>query len=326
MKIVGQRGESDLATVYIGELKDGELIEFVESVQPPIPQSEKWVLIVSTLKGCPVNCPICDAGTSYAGKLSFGEIIGQIDYMVRKRYSDGRIPVSKFKIQFARMGDPVFNTAVLDVLSELPFVYDAPGLLPSISTIAPRGCDDFWGKLTEVKNRLYDNGKFQMQFSIHTSSEDARRELVPCSTLSFAEMSNWGGEFFRPGDRKISLNFAAVRGYPVDPAVIADHFSPECFMVKLTPVNPTHSSRSSGLEGIIDPDRPETADELVHGFRNEGFDTILSIGETRENRIGSNCGMYVGRLSSSPEEKAPRKHALQMIPCEHPDRHRNERN
>jgi 23S rRNA (adenine2503-C2)-methyltransferase len=326
VKIVGQRGESDLATVYIGELSGGELIEFVESVQPPIPQNEKWVLIVSTLKGCPVNCPICDAGISYAGKLSFGEIIGQIDYMVRKRYSDGKIPVSKFKIQFARMGDPAFNPAVLDVLSELPCVYDAPGLLPSISTIAPRGCDDFWGKLTEVKNRLYCNGRFQMQFSIHTSSEKARRELVPCSTLSFDEMSNWGADFFSSGDRKISLNFAAVRGYPVDPAVIADHFSPECFMIKLTPVNPTHSSRSRGLEGIIDPDSPETADELVNGFGNAGFDTILSIGETRENRIGSNCGMYVGRLSSNLEEKAPQKHALQMLSRELPDRYRRERN
>ncbi len=323
MKIVGQRGESDLATVYIGELSDGELIEFVESVQPPVPQSEKWVLIVSTLKGCPVNCPICDAGTSYAGKLSFGEIIGQIDYMVRKRYTNGKVPVSKFKIQFARMGDPAFNPAVLDVLQELPFVYDAPGLLPSISTIAPRGCDDFWDKLTYVKNRLYGNGRFQMQFSIHTSSEDSRGELVPCSTLSFAEMSEWGEEFFNSGDRKISLNFAAVKGYPVDPAVIADLFSPEYFMVKLTPVNPTHSSMSRGLFGVINPDSPETADELVSGFRDAGFDIILSIGETRENRIGSNCGMYVGRLSSNREEKAPQKPAVRMaLSHARPERHR----
>ena len=324
MKIAGQRGESDLATVYIAELKDGALIEFVESVQPPIPQNEKWVLIVSTLKGCPVNCPICDAGISYSGKLSFAEIIGQIDYMVRNRYSDGKVPVSKFKIQFARMGDPVFNPAVLDVLSELPFVYDAPGLLPSISTIAPRGCDDFWEKLTDVKNRLYSNGKFQMQFSIHTSSESSRPELVPCSTWSFAEMSEWGEGFFNPGDRKISLNFAAVRGYPVDPAVIADLFSPEYFMIKLTPVNPTHSSRNHGLTGIIDPDFPETADELVSGFQNAGFDTILSIGETRENRIGSNCGMYVGHLSSSREGKVLQKPAVQTILREHPDRYRRE--
>ena len=324
MKIAGQRGESDLATVYIAELKDGALIEFVESVQPPIPQNEKWVLIVSTLKGCPVNCPICDAGISYSGKLSFAEIIGQIDYMVRSRYSDGKVPVSKFKIQFARMGDPAFNPAVLDVLSELPFVYDAPGLLPSISTIAPRGCDNFWEKLKDVKNRLYTEGRFQMQFSIHSSSEKARHDLVPCSTWSFAEMSEWGEEFFSPGDRKISLNFAAVRGYPVDPAVIADLFSPEYFMIKLTPVNPTHSSRNHGLTGIIDPDFPETADELVSGFQNAGFDTILSIGETRENRIGSNCGMYVGHLSSSREGKVLQKPAVQTILRECPDRYRRE--
>ncbi len=310
MRIAGQRGESDLATVYIAELEDGELIEFVESVQPPVPQSEKWVLIVSTLKGCPVNCPICDAGTSYSGKLSFGEILGQIDHMVRNRYSDGRVPVSKFKIQFARMGDPAFNPAVLDVLQELPLVYDAPGLLPSISTIAPRGCDDFWENLTDIKNRLYTDGRFQMQFSIHTSAENSRRDLVPCTTWSFAEMSGWGEGFFSCGDRKISLNFAAVKGYPVDPAVIADLFSPEYFMVKLTPVNPTISSRSSGLLGVIDPDYPETAEELVNGFRNAGFDTILSIGETRENRIGSNCGMYVGRLSSIREGKVPQRHVV----------------
>lgn len=323
MKIVGQRGESDLATVYIAELKDGELIEFVESVQPPIPQNEKWVLIVSTLKGCPVNCPICDAGTSYSGKLSFGEIAGQIDHMVRRRYNDGKVPVSKFKIQFARMGDPAFNPAVLDVLQELPFVYDAPGLLPSISTIAPRGCDDFFEKLTNVKNRLYPVGRFQMQFSIHSSSEESRGKLVPCSTLSFAEMSKWGEEFFNSGDRKISLNFAAVRGYPVEPAVIADHFSPECFMIKLTPVNPTHSSMNRGLFGVIDPDNPGTADELVNGFRDAGFDTILSIGETRENRIGSNCGMYVGRLSSSRKEKAPQKPAVRMAVADaHSEKHR----
>jgi len=324
VKIVGQRGESDLATVYIAELKDGQLIEFVESMQPPLPQNEKWILIVSTLKGCPVNCPICDAGISYSGKLSFAEIIGQIDYMVRNRYNDGKVPVSKFKIQFARMGDPAFNPAVLDVLQELPFIYDAPGLLPSISTIAPRGCDYFWEKLTAVKKKLYTEGRFQMQFSIHTSSEEARSELVPCNTWSFAEMSEWGEDFYSSGDRKISLNFAAVRGYPVDPAVIADLFSPEYFMIKLTPVNPTHSSRNRGLTGIIDPDCPETADELVSGFKNAGFDTILSIGETRENRIGSNCGMYVGHLSSNPEEKAPQILALRMQPCEHPDRYHTE--
>ncbi len=323
MRIAGQQGESDLATVYIAELEDGELIEFVESVQPPVPQQEKWVLIVSTLKGCPVSCPICDAGTSYAGKLSAGEIIDQIDFLIREKYTDGKVPIAKFKIQFARMGDPAFNPAVLDVLRKLPYLYEAPGLMPSISTIAPHSCDDFFEGLKEVKSELYTDGRFQMQFSIHTSSEEMRRDLIPCKTLNFARISKWGEDFFTNGDRKISLNFAAVRGYPVEPAVLADIFSPECFMIKLTPVNPTFTSSKNGLAGIIDPDHPESADELVNGFRNAGFDTILSIGETRENRIGSNCGMYVGHLSHNPEEKEPRTLSVHTAEtCEHPEKHR----
>jgi 23S rRNA (adenine2503-C2)-methyltransferase len=323
LKIVLVRGEPGLATVYVAELADGRLIEFVESVQPPYPQDAKWVLIISTLRGCPVKCPICDAGTTYAGKLTFAEIIGQIDYMVKRRYRDGRVPVLKFKIQFARMGDPAFNPAVIDVLHELPFVYDAPGLIPSISTIAPAGCVNFLDRLKDVKNRLYAGGMFQMQFSIHTSSSDLRRDLIPCGTMSFTEMSRWGEDFFCKGDRKISLNFAAVKGYPLDPQVIADIFSPEYFMIKLTPVNPTVSSLNRGFAGVIDPDHPDTADEYVSGFRTAGFDTILSIGETRENHIGSNCGMYVGRLSRNPEEKVPQTLSVRSAEmCGHQETHR----
>ncbi|MCD4846569.1 MAG: radical SAM protein [Candidatus Aegiribacteria sp.] len=298
MKIIGKQGEPDLATVYIAELDDGELIEFVESVQPPIPASEKWVLIVSTLRGCPVGCPICDAGNRYAGKLSACEILDQIDYMVKKRYSDGRIPVNKFKIQFARMGDAAFNPAVPDVLERLPVLYDAPGLIPCISTVAPDETDAFFNRLAEIKNRLYPNGNFQMQFSLHTTSENARRKLVPVKSWSFRKMSDWGSRFYSQGDRKIALNFAPVEGFPVEPSVIADIFSPEHFMIKLTPVNPTRSSRHKEMSGTIDPDDPGSADYLVSEFRSAGFDVILSIGETRENQIGSNCGMYVGQVSS----------------------------
>jgi len=323
VRIVTQKGESDLATVYVAELADGKLIEFVESVQPPYPRDAKWILIISTLRGCPVSCPICDAGTTFAGRLTFAEIIGQIDYLVQRRYTDGKVPVSKFKIQFARMGDPAFNPAVIDVLHELPFVYDAPGLIPSISTIAPAGCMTFLDRVKDVKNRLYSDGRFQMQFSIHTSSEDRRRELIPCRTLSFSELNRWGEDFFCKDDRKISLNFAVVKGYPLDPQVIADTFSPENFMIKLTPVNPTLSSVSRGFKGVIDPEHPETADEYVRGFRNAGFDTILSIGQSRENHIGSNCGMFVGRLSRNPEEKALQTLSARTVEaCENQETHR----
>jgi 23S rRNA (adenine2503-C2)-methyltransferase len=305
LKVTDRRGDPDLATVYIARLDDGELVEFVESVQPPLPREEKWVLIVSTLRGCPVRCPICDAGTSYRGMLSAEEILWQIDRMVADRYPERCVPVPKFKIQFARMGDPAFNPAVLEVLRELPFLYDAPGLLPSISTIAPSGCGEFLEKLISVKDDLYSGGRFQMQFSIHSTSAEARRRLVPCRTLNLSEMAEWGSRFRRRDDRKIALNFAAVRGFPVDPGAVAGHFSPEHFMIKLTPVNPTRASSANGLVGVIDPDRPGTAEGLVRSFEAEGFDVVLSIGETRENQIGSNCGMYVGAASGQQKAERP---------------------
>ncbi|OPL17592.1 MAG: hypothetical protein AVO35_09175 [Candidatus Aegiribacteria sp. MLS_C] len=292
LDVVSTHGDPDLATVTVGRLSDGELVEFVESVQPPVPREEKWVLIISTLRGCPVGCPICDAGGSYGGRLSAGEMLAQVDHLVKARYPDRKVPVPKFKIQFARMGDPAFNPAVLEVLRLLPSVYDAPGLMPSISTVAPAGCRGFLEELIRVKDELYPDGRFQMQFSIHTSSEEARRELVPCSTLGFREMSDWGSRFHGEGDRKVSLNFAAVRGFPLEPSRVAELFPAEHFMIKLTPVNPTRSSVSNGLHGVIDPDIPESAAELVKDFKKSGFDVVLSIGDTRENHIGSNCGLY----------------------------------
>ena len=65
MKVLAKTGKDDLAVVYIAKTNSGKLIEFVESLQPPIPREKKWVLIVSTLFGCPVACRLCDAGSYY---------------------------------------------------------------------------------------------------------------------------------------------------------------------------------------------------------------------------------------------------------------------
>ena len=66
MKIISKTAKSDIATVYIAEI-NGKHIEFVESIQPPLSKQDKWVLIISTLFGCPVGCKMCDAGSFYHG-------------------------------------------------------------------------------------------------------------------------------------------------------------------------------------------------------------------------------------------------------------------
>ena len=296
LKVVARTGEDELAEVFVAELADGARIEFAESVQPPYPREEKWVLIVSTLKGCPVKCPICDAGGDYRGTLSAEEIIAQVEYLVRRRYPDGRALVRRLKVQFARMGDPALNDAVLEALVELPRRLDLPGLMPSISTVAPAGREKFFTRLLEIKRELYGRDRFQMQFSIHTTDAVARRALIPIRTMGFAEIAAYGDRFFIPDDRKITLNFAPAAGVPLDPVALLDHFSPDRYLVKLTPINPTLAASGAGLLGLIDPLDKPAAERIADLFRRCGYETILSIGELRENAIGSNCGMYVTRL------------------------------
>jgi 23S rRNA (adenine2503-C2)-methyltransferase len=290
MKVVAKAGNDDVATVYVAELDNGRLIEFVESVQPPIPREKKWVLIVSTLYGCPVGCRFCDAGGYYQGKLSKHEIMSQIDYLVRRRFPNGCVPVRKFKIQFARMGDPALNQSVLGVLEELPRAYDAPGLMPTLSTVAPAKTEPFFERLTGIKSELYRE-RFQLQFSIHTTDKRKRDWLIPVEKWDLDEISKYGESFHRKEERKITLNFALGDGMPVDPEVLLRYFDQDKFLIKITPVNPTYRASENRISSHILPERRSY--EFIDGLRDAGYEVILSIGELEENDIGSNCGQYV---------------------------------
>ncbi|UCG61325.1 MAG: radical SAM protein [Candidatus Zixiibacteriota bacterium] len=292
MKVIGQSGREDLALVYIAETPDGNALEFVEALQPPLPREKKWVLIVSTLFGCPVKCTICDAGYFYRGKLSKEEILSQIDYLVDRRYPCRRIEVEKFKIQFARMGDPSLNESVLDVLEELPVRYDAPGLLPCLPTIAPRKTDAFFERLLDIKTRLYTD-RFQLQFSIHTTDEVLRDRIMPVPKWTYAEIARYGERFYQNGGKKIALNFALEKNAAIDPEVLTQYFDPARFIIKITPLNPTYSVALNEYHSFIDPLQPSQAAGLVERLRQAGFEVILSIGEVDENRLGSNCGQLV---------------------------------
>ncbi len=294
MRIVASTGREDVAVAYVAETAGGRLVEFTEAVQPPLSREQKWVLIVSSLFGCPVRCAICDAGGSYEGKMTAGEIFEQIDFLVDRRYPDRRVPAAKFKIQFARVGEPSLNPAVLDVLNELPCRYDAPGLLPAVSSIAPAGCDEFFERLRDIKNRLYPNGRFQLQFSIHTTDESLRDRLIPMTKWGFDRIGDYGSRFRASGDRKVTLNFALARGTPIDPDVLLRWFDPLDFLIKITPINPTHRAVINGIVSHIDPGREEAGVETER-LRSAGYDVLLSIGELEENRIGSNCGQYIQR-------------------------------
>lgn len=292
MEIIRKVGDDNIANVFIAK-QNNQLLEFAESLEYPKSIYEKWVLTISCLYGCPVQCLMCDAGQNYYGKMSKNEILTQIEHLVLRRFPDRNIPVKKFKIQFARMGEPVYNLDVLDVLEELPFLYNAPGLIPSISTIGPKNSMYFLERLTEIKNKYYVNGNFQLQFSIHTTDIQKREKLIPIKKLSFDDIALFSKYFLKENDRKITLNFIVLDDYPIDPKVIKEFFEPDSFIIKLTPLNPTFKAKESNLKSKLDPLNDKTIKDLVDELKNFNYDTVVSIGNLEENNIGSNCGQYI---------------------------------
>jgi 23S rRNA (adenine2503-C2)-methyltransferase len=299
MKIISEVGREDLAIVYMAQTSIGEYVEFVESLQPPHSREQKWILIVSTLYGCPVSCKMCDAGLFYHGRVSKDAIFAQIDYMVTKRYPDRKIPVKQLKIQFARTGEPSFNLNVIDAIEEFDYYFETQHFVPSVSTIAPNGTDKFFEELLRIKNEKFRYSDFQLQFSIHTTDEYRRDELIPVKKWSFQKISRYGENFYKQGDRKVALNFAVSKEYPVIPSKLLEYFNPEIFIIKVTPLNPTYNSRISGLTSFIGDNREY--EPLREEFESCGYETIISLGEFEENYLGSNCGQSILKHISEDE-------------------------
>jgi 23S rRNA (adenine2503-C2)-methyltransferase len=161
--------------------------------------------------------------------------------------------------------------------------------------VAPKGTDAFFDRLIDIRDAFY-HGKFQLQFSIHSTDEGVRDRIIPVPKWSLEEISDYGGRFFREGERKITLNFILAAGYAIDPKRLRSIFSPEMFFVKLTPLNPTSKGANRGLVCAAGNDclQNKAEPEIAGRLRAEGFDVLWSVGDLGENLIGSNCGQYLG--------------------------------
>lgn len=294
MKIVSKTGDPKFATVYVAEVRNDpkNLIEFVDAVDPRYPKSEKWVIVVSTQIGCPVGCLMCDSGTFFYGNLTKEEIFAQIDHIFSFHHPSNH---PKLKIQFARMGEPALNPNVLEVLQEMSERYEIGGILPCIATTAPHGSEQWFERLIEIKDKYYSGGRFQLQFSLNSTDESRRQRVMPIKKWSLKDISRYGEQFYKAGDRKVVLNFALANSSDIETSLIADIFNPDKFIIKITPVNPTESAISNNFESVISHETPDDANHLADALDKLGFETIISIGAREEIEIGSNCGQSARR-------------------------------
>jgi 23S rRNA (adenine2503-C2)-methyltransferase len=167
-----------------------------------------------------------------------------------------------------------------------------------VSTIAPLGTENFFEELLEIKNAEY-KGSFQLQFSLHSTSQKERDFLIPVKKWSFEKIAEYGNRFYSEGDRKITLNFALNETSELKTATLLKYFDPEKFLIKITPLNPTYKAKANGLKSYFKDFRE---DKLLDEIKEAGYDYILSIGKLEENQIGSNCGQYVISHKKSSEK------------------------
>jgi len=319
IKIIERREIPGLAGLYLAELP-GEgmrMIEFVDTVEPGVPKEKKWVLMISTQFGCAVGCRMCDAGAmGFHGNLTAGEMLAQVRGVISD--NPGLDPRShpKFKIHFARMGEPALNPAVLEALRLLPSEMPFPGLMPSLSTVAPKTpeAEDFLERLIEVKNAHYRGGRFQLQFSVHVTDAGLRKKIVPVPVWSFGEIAAYGKRFVRPGDRKITLNFALPEGERLDVEELQRVFDPALFLIKVTPVNPTCRADLNGSAYVWNNPSVGLAEDSA-ALEHAGFTVILSPSAPEEIEAETSCGqLWASRMKKRAadglEKKRPRGRTL----------------
>jgi 23S rRNA (adenine2503-C2)-methyltransferase len=298
--ILQKKGKKDLAQVYVASLRNdpGSLVEFVDACSPTAgDRGKKWVIIISTQLGCPVKCLMCDAGGVFRGNLSAAEMLAQVRTVVADNDTDPA-GCAKFKIQFARMGEPALNPQVITALREISALY--PGAIPCIATIGPWNCGRWLSELLIVRDLFRD---FQLQFSVNSTDEALRDVIMPYPKIMLAELAEYGQSFYRPGQRQAVLNFALQPQWTLDAEALRRTFDPRYFAVKLTPTNPTVAGSENGLELSESVDFiNRTMEEKARSLEKQGFMVIRSVGELEENRIGSNCGQAVKSYAESRAE------------------------
>jgi len=301
LRVIAGSGDPEVAEIFVAETNPGHpdsRIEMVDGLDPRYPRRDKWIINVSTQWGCPVKCRFCDAGHRFFGSLPARDILAQVRF-IRDRHPEDAVTCRKLKVHFARMGEPCLNDEVLPAIAALPDEIRNERLWICVPTTAAAGRREWFERLLKLKKERFDR-RFQLQFSLNTTDPDLRRFLMPVTLEDFDWVASYCQVFHSQGGRKPVLNFALAQGYPVDPEVIARVFDPGCTAVKLTPLNPTATGTGNGLASALKATTPPQVEALVTRLASAGFEVLVSIGDPREDRIGSNCGQSVRRLAGQP--------------------------
>lgn len=201
-------------------------------------RTERWMIGVSCMSGCPVGCKFCATGQLKRWrKLTAEEIVEQVRFILNKNPEYSPSEAKEFKINYTRMGEPFLN---IEAVKEAVRIID--GMFPNvhhyISTIGIAGSDFSWIK-----------GNITLQISLHSFDEEHRNWLIPYKRkMTIPEL----GKIRTASNLKTTLNMTLVEESDFDIESLKKHFNKEHFFIKLSPINPNATSDENNIsQGVI---------------------------------------------------------------------------
>lgn len=202
-------------------------------------RSERWMIGVSCMSGCPVKCKFCATGQLKKWRsLTASEIVEQVEFVISKHPEFDFSKAKEHKINYTRMGEPFLNIeAVKEAISIIDAKY--PGTHHYISTIGITGADFSW-----IKDNI------TLQVSLHSLDSDRRNNLIPYKKkLSIKEL----GEIRTGSNLKTTVNLTLVDENDFDILKLKEYFDIGQFFIKLSPINPNCvSNRNNMGVGVIE--------------------------------------------------------------------------
>ena len=273
-KIVSEDGSRKYSFTVPGDRR-------IEAAFFSVPGRERPnIACVSTQLGCAVGCPFCAATQApFFRNLTKEEILFQVasilgDQDARKIFDAG------FEVSFMGTGEPLANLRhLLDAIHQIHARYPQITRV-SVSTAGPARRVD---ALTEAMPIL---PPVHLQISLHATSDETRRRLVPNAPGSIASLLRAARRFHSKTGDQVYLNYLLLKGIndsPADARWLAQ-LDREAFLIKLSALNEVAGIPSHLVAATMDEIRAFSRQlddhQLPHKiFVGDGLDVHASCGQ-----------------------------------------------
>ena len=206
---------------------------------------ERTVICCSVQSGCPVGCSFCGTGKFFIRNLTKSEIISQVNHCLSTIDCD-TTEIKKFQIMFMSMGEPFLNYKELKLaIIELHDLYPNADLL--VSTSAPSVIYKHIGDFIKLSKLI---PKVGLQFSVHESTDDNRKKLIPTNTCTLRQISAIGNLWASFVGRKPFYNYCVHDGncYLNDARKLVNLFDPTVWETTLSVICEKDESVSNSID------------------------------------------------------------------------------